>query len=336
VRGLHEYGREDVKSGERIRTRWTYEGGKQGAQARSWCARQFWETLHIDLRMVDTSDFSISYCPTNIYSVGTPHEIIMATLQHKPVLFVSPPIVFPTLHGLRAHLKNDPAGSEMLKRLEAEIPIKENRACGISRWSVARTSSTVLVLPRIGNGSAGGRKSPLTSTKRDSPRNAHCCRLWKSSTRACRKSGIANSTVSCPTTTGCCGISTQSRFAVNTLSRLASSLIQIGTAAGGRTVSVGAGQISSALIPPVFHPGGDLRRLRFAARLDVENVRAAFAIVVEQRSRPFLVNDQFAGDQCFRIILALRARPCGKAAKRVTAARLTVFTSLTRGRSTSH
>ena len=96
VRGLHEYGREDVKSGERIRDHWTYAGGKPGAQARSWCARQFWETLHIDLRMVDTSDFTISYCPTNIYSVGTPHEIIMATLQHKPVLFVSPPIVFST------------------------------------------------------------------------------------------------------------------------------------------------------------------------------------------------------------------------------------------------
>ena len=85
------------KSGERIKKRWTYESGRKGAQARSWCARQFWETLHIDLRMVDTSDFSISYCPTNIYSVGTPHEIIMATMQHKPVLFVSPPIVSVTV-----------------------------------------------------------------------------------------------------------------------------------------------------------------------------------------------------------------------------------------------
>src|SRR5436853_7263632 len=41
VRGLHEYGREDVKSGERIRARWTYEGGKKGARARAWCAKQF-------------------------------------------------------------------------------------------------------------------------------------------------------------------------------------------------------------------------------------------------------------------------------------------------------
>ena len=28
-----------------VKNRWTYEGGKSGAQARSWCAKQFWETL---------------------------------------------------------------------------------------------------------------------------------------------------------------------------------------------------------------------------------------------------------------------------------------------------
>lgn len=142
VRGLHEYGREDIKSGERIKQRWTYARGKSGAQARAWCARQFWETLHIDLRMVDTSDFMISYCPTNIYSVGTPHEIIMATLQHKPVLFVSPPIIFPTLHELRTHLKSDTAGAALLAQLEAEIPIKENPRGIPSLW----------YLPLVGGG----------------------------------------------------------------------------------------------------------------------------------------------------------------------------------------
>ncbi|MCX6895269.1 MAG: hypothetical protein NTZ16_07185 [Verrucomicrobia bacterium] len=136
VRGLHEYGREDVKSGDRIKDIWTFAGGRKGAQARSWCARQFWETLHIDLRMVDTSDFSISYCPTNIYSVGTPHEIITATLQHKPVLFVSPPIVFPTLHKLRKHLAKDAAGSALLEQLEREIPIKENPRAIPSLWYI--------------------------------------------------------------------------------------------------------------------------------------------------------------------------------------------------------
>jgi hypothetical protein len=136
VRGLYEYGREDVKSGERIKKRWTYEPGGKGAEARSWCSRQFWETLHIDLRLVDTSDFMISYCPTNIYSVGTPHEIITATLQHKPVLFVSPAINFPTLHELRDHLKDDPKGAELLERLEREIPIKENPRGIPSLWYI--------------------------------------------------------------------------------------------------------------------------------------------------------------------------------------------------------
>ena len=134
VRGLNEYGREDVKSGGRIKERWTYAGGKPGARTRAWCAKQFWETLHIDLRMVDTSDFTISYCPTNIYSVGTPHEIITATTQHKPVLFVSPPVVFPTLHELRRHLAGDPVGSKLLKQLEQEIPIKENPRGVPSLW----------------------------------------------------------------------------------------------------------------------------------------------------------------------------------------------------------
>jgi hypothetical protein len=136
VRGLHEYGREDAKSSERIKARWTYESGKAGAKARAWCAQQFWETLHIDLRMVDTSDFTISYCPTNIYSVGTPHEIIMATLQHKPVLFVSPPVFFPTLHQLREHLSNDPRGSELLNKLALELPIRENVRGIPSLWYI--------------------------------------------------------------------------------------------------------------------------------------------------------------------------------------------------------
>src|SRR3954447_21628041 len=125
VRGLHQYGLEDINTID-VRETWTFESSQRGDETRSACAANFWETLHIDLRMVDTSDFTISYCPTNIYSVGTPHEIITATLQHKPVLFVSPPIVFPALHDLRKHLEKDRKGSELLQRLEMEIPIKEN------------------------------------------------------------------------------------------------------------------------------------------------------------------------------------------------------------------
>jgi hypothetical protein len=60
----------------------------------------------------------------------------MATLQHKPVLFVSPPIVFPALEALRKHLDRDPKGSELLRRLEMEIPIKENARGIPSLWYI--------------------------------------------------------------------------------------------------------------------------------------------------------------------------------------------------------
>src|SRR5207237_2121547 len=42
VRGLHEYGREDGRSSEHIKAKWTYEGGQKGDKARTWCAKTFW------------------------------------------------------------------------------------------------------------------------------------------------------------------------------------------------------------------------------------------------------------------------------------------------------
>lgn len=70
---------------------------------------EFWETVHIDLRMVDLADFVISFVPTNIYSVGTVHEIITARLQLKPVLMISPPVkydFFPEIAQLSEKTKN--------------------------------------------------------------------------------------------------------------------------------------------------------------------------------------------------------------------------------------
>ena len=90
IRGLLEYGKEDAKT-IKNRDRWTFAATAEGAATRAELAEYFWETVHIDLRMVDISDFVIAYCPTDIYSVGTVHEIIVARSQHKPVLFVSPP-----------------------------------------------------------------------------------------------------------------------------------------------------------------------------------------------------------------------------------------------------
>jgi len=135
VRGLHEYGKEDVVS-IKAREKWTFEEDNEGAKIRTECAQNFYETMHIDLRMVDISDFVIAYCPTNIYSVGTPHEIITARQQHKPVLFVSTPVVFPALDELKNHLdqNKDKRGEQLLTELEKQVPIKPNPKGIPSLW----------------------------------------------------------------------------------------------------------------------------------------------------------------------------------------------------------
>ncbi|WP_197279624.1 hypothetical protein [Rhodopseudomonas sp. AAP120] len=135
IRGVAEYGREDETTAK-VRTQWSFAQGAEGAMARANCAEHFWPALHIDLRMVDTSDFLVAFVPTNVYSVGTPHEIIMARQQRKPVLFVSPPVEFPTLTQLRDHLasRGDGEGQRLLTALEAEVPIKPNPTGSPSLW----------------------------------------------------------------------------------------------------------------------------------------------------------------------------------------------------------
>lgn len=135
VRGLHEYGKEDVAS-IIVRDKWTFKDNSEGARVRAECAQNFWETMHIDLRMVDISDFVIAFCPTNIYSVGTPHEIMVARQQHKPVLFVSTPVIFPSLDKLSKHLSkcNDKGGMELLGNIIKEVPIKPNPKGIPSLW----------------------------------------------------------------------------------------------------------------------------------------------------------------------------------------------------------
>jgi hypothetical protein len=135
IYGLEDYGREDETT-TRVRTQWSFDPSEKGAKARASCADHFWPALHMDLRMVDTSDFVVAYVPTNVYSVGTPHEIILCRLQRKPVLFVSPPVAFPALARLRQHLdkKRDDEGSNFLKKLVEEVPIKENPTGAPSLW----------------------------------------------------------------------------------------------------------------------------------------------------------------------------------------------------------
>jgi hypothetical protein len=135
IRGLHEFGREDETTTKQ-RDQWSFADGKAGARARARCAEGFRPMQHTDLRMVDTSDFVVSYCPTNVYSVGTPHEIILCRQQHKPVLFVSPYVKFPALSDLEAHLKQqrDAQGLELLAALKTQVPIQENPDGVPSLW----------------------------------------------------------------------------------------------------------------------------------------------------------------------------------------------------------
>ncbi len=135
IRGVQGYGREDEKDSV-ARAGWTFDNSARGAARRADCASQFWPALHADLRMVDTSDFVIAYCPTNLYSVGTPHEIILARQQRKPVLFVSPPVEFPACEELRRHLElaRDHVGLEMLDQIAEQVPLKPNPEGVPSQW----------------------------------------------------------------------------------------------------------------------------------------------------------------------------------------------------------
>ena len=133
VRGLHDYGLETAES-TRARENWTFEDSRRGAKQRAKITGHYWQTLHIDLRMVDTADFIIAYCPTNIYSVGTVHEIALARLERKPVLFVSPRVSFPTYDALASHLANDKRGTELLEKLKGELPIRPNELGIPSLW----------------------------------------------------------------------------------------------------------------------------------------------------------------------------------------------------------
>jgi hypothetical protein len=135
VHGLKEYGIEGERTTSK-RNEWSFEPGDVGAGLRASCSESFWPAMHIDLRMVDTSDFVIAYCPTNIYSVGTPHEIILCRQQRKPVLFVSPPVTYPALNELQAHLdaQDDKKALELLEKLQTQVPIKQNLQGVPSLW----------------------------------------------------------------------------------------------------------------------------------------------------------------------------------------------------------
>lgn len=105
VRGHKDYGKEGILP-EKSRYEETFWTDKE---TRAQFEMDFWETVHIDCRMVDVADSLLAFVPTNIYSVGTVHEIVLGRTQFKPVLLISPPIsydYFPALENLSADEKH--------------------------------------------------------------------------------------------------------------------------------------------------------------------------------------------------------------------------------------
>jgi hypothetical protein len=133
VRNLGRYGEETDGSVE-SRDEWTYSPTEEGAQIRRRLARGFWPVMHIDLRMVDLSDFVIATCPTNLYSVGTPHEIVVARQQRKPVLLVSPPLSYLAWEELRKEANKHEDMRELMDRVERELQVKPNPTGIPSTW----------------------------------------------------------------------------------------------------------------------------------------------------------------------------------------------------------
>ena len=123
VKGLETYGKEGVihSKSEYEKDFWTND------KTRARFETDFWETVHIDLRMCDLSDFLIAFTPTNIYSVGTVHEIIVARNQLKPTLLVSPPITY----DLFPEIKDLP---EKTKETLKYYGLKENPRGLPSQW----------------------------------------------------------------------------------------------------------------------------------------------------------------------------------------------------------
>jgi hypothetical protein len=141
VRNLErDYGLEDETSTQ-ARERWTFNDGARGAQTRGELAAGFWPVMHIDLRMVDLSDFVIATCPTNLYSVGTPHEIVVARQQRKPVLLVSPPVRYERWHELEGRLAADAELTALLEQVKTEVVVRENATGVPSQWYMTLVDS---------------------------------------------------------------------------------------------------------------------------------------------------------------------------------------------------
>lgn len=140
VRNLGRYGIEDETTTE-ARESWRFDDDPSAAAVRSSLSGSFWPVMHVDLRMVDLSDFVIACCPTNLYSVGTPHEIVVARQQRKPVLVVSPPVRYPNWGELVSRAASDPALASLVDAVGREVVVRENVTGTPSQWYMTLVGS---------------------------------------------------------------------------------------------------------------------------------------------------------------------------------------------------
>jgi hypothetical protein len=140
VRNLGRYGLEDETSTD-ARKDWVFDDDPDGARTRSRLSGDFWPVMHIDLRMVDLSDFLVACCPTNLYSVGTPHEIVVARQQRKPVLLVSPPVRYPRWRELEQKLADLQDLRSLLAAAGREVVVRENPTGVPSQWYMTLVGS---------------------------------------------------------------------------------------------------------------------------------------------------------------------------------------------------
>ena len=151
----------------------------------------YWETLHIDLRMVDTADFLVALLSDQrVQRRNRPRDRV-ARLERKPVLFVSPPSSFPPTTRSGGHLKKDRVGraaraaphrsSDQAQSERHSQPVVH--AAGRRREFLRR-----LRLPAAGISQGAAGRHQLDKVEKRRPGTAAAARL-RSSTGSCPEMG---------------------------------------------------------------------------------------------------------------------------------------------------
>ena len=175
------------------------------------CAEAFWPALHIDLRMVDTSDFVIAHCPDQRLQRRHParDHPRPASSASRSCSSARRSLSRPWTNSAGTwSCQGDAVGARLLAELEQQVPIKPNPAGSPSQWYMPLVGSEhffdgfgfYLYHDRF-----GWPRSATRSGGAARPPESRSCRSWPGSTTNCRGSGTATRTTTCRTTTGCCG-----------------------------------------------------------------------------------------------------------------------------------